>query len=209
MRSFTLSTDKGVDDYIERAAEFAQPILRHLREMVHRGCPETEEALKWRTPAFLYKKKILFSMAAFKSHCRFIFWRPEIAKLMKEDGVETDRDAAFFKKLTSLADLPPDSNLLRYIRETCRIADEGPRSPMRKRPSAPKPDMRMPAELAAALARNKAAARNFEAFSPSHRREYIEWISEAKRAETKEKRVKTALEWLAEGKPRNWKYMNC
>ena len=201
-----MPTDQGVDEYIERASDFAQPILRHVREMVHRGCPETEEAIKWRMPAFLYKNKILFSMAAFKSYCRFIFWRPEIAKLLKEDGVETDRDAATFRKLTSLADLPSDKNLLHYIRETCRIADEGPRS---KRPSVPKPDIQIPAELASALAKNKAAAKNFEGFSPSHRREYIEWISEAKRAETKEKRVKTALEWLAEGKPRNWKYMNC
>ena len=196
-----------MDDYIARAGEFAKPILTHLRALVHKGCPEVEEDIKWSTPAFLYRKKILYSMAAFKTHCRFILWRPEIATLMKEEGLEADRDAAFLPKLTSVTDLPPDKNLLRYIREARRLSDEAPRSLMRKRESAPKPEPQIPAEFAAALAHHKRAAENFEHFPPSHRREYIEWIADAKRPETREKRIATALEWLAEGKHRNWKYM--
>jgi uncharacterized protein YdeI (YjbR/CyaY-like superfamily) len=204
-----MPSDKRVDAYIERAPEFAKPVLNHLRELVHRGCPEAEEAIKWSTPAFLYRGKILFSMAAFKAHCRFILWRPEIATLMKEDGLNADRDAAFLPKITSLDGLPPDKNLLRYIRETRRLADEGPRSPMAKRPPTPKQELPIPAEFAAALGKNKKAEAHFQSFRPSHRREYIEWIADAKRAETREKRIATALEWIAEGKPRNWKYMNC
>lgn len=204
-----MPTDRQVDDYIARAPEFAKPVLTRLRTLVHKGCPEAEEAIKWRTPTFLYRNKILFSMAAFKAHCRFILWRPEIATLMKEDGLEADRDAAFLPKITSLSELPPDKNLLRYIREARRLADEGPRSPMRKRASTSKAELLMPAEFAAALAKNKKASENFQRFSPSHRREYIERIADAKRAETREKRIATALEWIAERKPRNWKYLNC
>jgi uncharacterized protein YdeI (YjbR/CyaY-like superfamily) len=204
-----MATDPGVDSYIESAADFAKPMLRLFRNVIHDGCPAVEEAIKWRTPAFLYKKKILFSMAAFKEHCRFIFWRPEIAALLKQDGLEADRDAAFLPKIRSMADMPSKSKLQQYIRETRRLADESPRSPMRKRPAKPKPEIAMPPEFAMALKRNTSAAANFEKLSPSHRREYLEWIADAKRPETRDKRISQAMEWLAEGKPRNWKYMNC
>lgn len=204
-----MPTDKRVDEYIKRAPEFAQPILSHLRELVHKGCPEAEEAIKWNTPAFLYRNKILFSMAGFKAHCRFIFWRPEVAKLAGKKGAEGDDDGSIVGKVTQLAELPSDKEMLAYIREARRLADEGPRTSMMRKRSTPKPEIEIPPEFAAALAKHKAASRSFEAFSPSHRREYIEWISEAKRPETKTKRIETALEWLATGKPRNWKYMNC
>ncbi len=203
-----MPTNKEVDEYIARAPEFAQPILKHLRELVHKGCPEAEEALKWSTPAFLYHKKILFSMAGFKAHCRFIFWRPEIAKMFGKRGGESDDDGAIVGKITQLSDLPSDKEMLSYIREARRLADDGPRATMRKK-TAPKPEIEPPAEFAAALAKNKAAALTFQNFSPSHRREYIEWIIDAKRPETRDKRIETALGWLADGKPRNWKYMNC
>jgi uncharacterized protein YdeI (YjbR/CyaY-like superfamily) len=158
-------------------------------------------------PAFLYRKKILFSMAAFKSHLRFIFWRPEIAKLARKSGAERDDDGAVVGKVTKLSELPSDKKMLSYIREARRLSDEGP-SPRLPKRSSPKPEAAMPAEFATALARNKAAAKTFQTFSPSHKREYLEWIAEAKRAETRDKRIETAIGWLAEGKPRNWKYMN-
>jgi uncharacterized protein YdeI (YjbR/CyaY-like superfamily) len=202
-----MPTDPGIDKYIENAAEFARPMLRRFRALVHDGCPGTEEAIKWRTPAFLYNRKILFSMAAFKEHCRFMFWRPEIAALLKQDGLEADRDAAFLPRIRSMVDLPSRSKLLHYIRETRRLADESPRSPMRKRPATPKPEIAMLPELTAALAKNKTAAANFHNFSPSHRREYLEWITEAKRPETRCKRISQAVEWITSGKPRNWQYM--
>jgi uncharacterized protein YdeI (YjbR/CyaY-like superfamily) len=203
-----MPTDSRLDDYIARSPEFAQPILTHLRKLVHKGCPDIEEAMKWSTPAFLYRNKILFSMAAFKAHCRFIFWRPEIAAMAGKSGATADDDGAVIGKVTQLSELPPDSELLTYIREARRLTEESPR-PLMRRKSAPKPQLEVPAEFAAALKKNKAASKTFEGFAPSHRREYIEWISDAKRDETRKKRIDTALEWLAEGKPRNWKYMNC
>jgi uncharacterized protein YdeI (YjbR/CyaY-like superfamily) len=199
---------KTVDEYIAHAPAYAQPILTHLRRLVRKECPDVEEAIKWSMPAFVYRKKILFSMAAFKEHCRFIFWRPEIARLARKEGGKSDDDGAALGKITQLSDLPSDKVISTYIREARRLTDESPRSPMRKK-GPPKPELALPPEFAAALAKNKAASKNFEAFSPSHRREYIEWISEAKREETREKRIETALQWLAEGKPRHWKYMNC
>jgi uncharacterized protein YdeI (YjbR/CyaY-like superfamily) len=202
-----MPTDNRVDDYIARSPEFAQPILKHLRELVRRGCPEIEEAIKWSTPAFLYNNKILFSMAAFKAHCRFIFWRPEIAAMAGKTGASADDDGAVVGKVTQLSELPSDKELLRYIREARRLAHESPKPLMRKK-SAPKPALETPAEFAAALKKHRAAAKTFEAFPPSHRREYIEWISDAKREDTRKKRIDTALQWLAEGKSRNWKYMN-
>ena len=202
-----MPTDPGVDEYIQKAGDFAKPMLRLFRTVVHEGCPGVEEAIKWRTPAFLYNGKILFSMAAFKEHCRFIFWRPEIAALLKQDGLEADRDAAFLPKLRSMAEVPPKSALLRYVRETRRLADESPRGLMRKRPATPKPDIPVPPEFAAALKKNKSAALNFQNFASSHRREYLEWITSAKRPETRDKRISQAIEWLADGKSRNWQYM--
>jgi uncharacterized protein YdeI (YjbR/CyaY-like superfamily) len=202
-----MSAYKSVDEYIARAPAFAQPILTHLRQLVHKECPEVEEALKWSMPAFLYRNKILFSMAAFKGYCRFIFWRPEMARIAKKKGGKADDDGAVLGKVTQLSDLPPDNVISEYIREARRLTDEAPRNPMRKK-SAPKPELPVPPEFAAALAKNVAASTSFQSFSPSHRREYIEWIGEAKREETRHKRIHTALQWLAEGKPRNWKYMN-
>lgn len=148
-----MPTDPGVDRYIENAGEFAKPMLRLFRSLVHEGCPGTTEALKWRTPAFLYKNKILFSMAAFKEHCRFIFWRPEIAAILKQDGLDADCDAAFLPKIRSMAEMPSKSSLQRYIRETRRLADESPRSAMAKRSPKPKAEIAIPPEFAAALKR--------------------------------------------------------
>ncbi|HZS52949.1 MAG TPA: YdeI/OmpD-associated family protein [Bryobacteraceae bacterium] len=202
-----MPTDRRVDQYIARAPEFAQPILAHLRELVHKGCPEVEEAIKWSTPSFVYRKKLLFSMGGFKAHCRFIFWRPEIAKLAGKQGTDVDDDGTIIGKVTQLSDLPSDKDMLRYIREACRLTDEGPRVTMRKR-TTPKPELAVPAEFAAALAKNKKAATAFQDLSPSHRREYLEWIISAKHAETRDKRIDTAVAWLVEGKPRNWKYMS-
>lgn len=203
-----MPSDSRVDDYIARSPEYAQPILKHLRELVHKGCPEAQEAIKWSTPSFLYHNRILFSMAAFKAHCRFIFWRLEFAAMVGKAGAIADDDGAVIGKISHLSELPPDKELLTYIREARRLSDESPRPRMRKK-NAPKPELEVPAEFAAALQKNKAAAKTFQGFPPSHRREYIEWISDAKREETRNKRINTALEWLTEGKSRNWKYMNC
>ena len=202
-----MPADPRVDKYIAAAPAFAQPILKYLRDLVHKGCPEIEETIKWSRPVFLYRKKILFGMAAFKAHCSFGFWNSEVGGLLELDGVKTDEGSGSLGKITQLADLPSKQDLLRYIRESKRRVDEPePHPTLRRRATSPPLELVIPEDLAGALAQNETAAKAFHTFSPSHRREYIEWITEAKRAETRQKRVATTLEWLAQGRSRNWKY---
>jgi uncharacterized protein YdeI (YjbR/CyaY-like superfamily) len=200
--------DPRVDASIAKAAPFAQPILKHLRAVVHRACPDVVETIKWNNPSFLYRDKILCGMAAFKAHCIFGFWHQQMEKLIAKDLGVTPAAGGLLGRITCLADLPGDATLERYIKHAMTLLETG--VPARAaRAARPKPEAKVPPDLAAALQKNKKAAAAFENFSPSHRREYIEWIVEAKRAETREKRLATTLEWLAAGKPRNWKYMNC
>jgi uncharacterized protein YdeI (YjbR/CyaY-like superfamily) len=199
-------TDPRVDAYIEKSAPFAQPILRHLRGLVHQSCPDVVEAIKWTMPHFLNADRILCSMAAFKAHAAFGFCHRELEQEIGRDIGHVGKAAGLFGRITSLRDLPADRKMIRYIKRAAELNASG--APVRPK-SKPKPEAKVPADLAAALKRNKKAAAAFTAFSPSHRREYIEWITEAKRDETRQKRLATTLEWLAAGQPRNWKYMNC
>lgn len=194
--------------YIESAAPFARPILKHVRQLVHRGCPDAVETIKWSMPHFLHGGAILCSMSAFKAHCAFGFWHEGMEKILGPYAAKSDTAMGSFGRITSLSDLPDDATMIRFIREAARLIDSG--APGRARTAAiPRTETPIPEDLATALQRNKAAARAFASFSPSHRREYTEWITEAKRPATREKRLATTLSWLSEGKPRNWKYQNC
>ena len=201
--------DARVDDYIARAPEFARPILRHLRERVHAGCPGVEETVKWGRPFFACRGQVICNMAAFKAHCGFGFWHSQVAALVERDlgGGRADEGSGQFGRITRLEDLPGDATLARYLAEAVRLLESD--KPARPRPAAGaarKPELPMPEDLALRLLKNPRAAAAFEKFSPSCRREYIEWITEAKREETRRKRLDTALEWMAEGKARHWKY---
>jgi uncharacterized protein YdeI (YjbR/CyaY-like superfamily) len=197
----------AVDAYIARRQSFAQPILKHLRELVHQAVPDVEEAIKWQMPFFLKDGVFLANMAAFKAHCAFGLWGEEMTAKLKADGWHSKEAMGKLGKITSLADLPRDEALVGYLRAAAEVIANGMRTKSYSRPmSAPKPEAATPPELAAAMKKNKAAQKNFDSFAPGHRREYIEWIVEAKREETKAKRVAQAIEWLAEGKHRNWKY---
>jgi hypothetical protein len=197
------STDPRVDSYIEKKAAFARPILKHLRAAVHRACPEAEETLRWSMPSFSYKGRILCQMAAFKAHAAFGFWR---SREITGDGQAQD-GMGEFGKLTSIADLPDDAALDAMIRKAAASIDSGTKAP---RPANhPKPELAMPDEFGAALAANGAAQAAYDGFPPSARRDYLEWIIEAKRPETRASRIAQAVEWIAEGKRRNWKYEKC
>lgn len=190
-----------VDAYIAKARPFAQPILEHLRDVVHGACPDVVEEMKWSMPHFTHHG-MLAGMAAFKEHCSFGFWKAKL--IMDQD--EMSREAmGHFGCIRSLDDLPSKRTLAGYVKKAARLNEEGVKVPRRPRAKAARP-VSVPADLAAALRRSRKARENFESFSPSHRREYIEWITEAKRAETREKRLATTIEWLEEGKSRNWKY---
>jgi uncharacterized protein YdeI (YjbR/CyaY-like superfamily) len=194
-----------VDSYIAKSAEFARPILEHLREVVHSACPEVEEAFKWSLPCYMYKG-MLCSMAAFKEHCSFGFWKSSL--VLGNDAPKVEPSMGSFGKITRLSDLPGDEVLTGYIHEAMRLNEAGIKAPNRPKPKVPK-ELVIPEVLTAALAGNEAARATFEKFSTSHKREYAEWLTEAKTEATRSKRLATAIEWMAEGKPRNWKYMNC
>ena len=189
------STDPRIDAYISNAAPFAQPVLKHIRKLVHQACPNVKETMKWSFPHFDYEG-IMCAMAAFKEHCKFGFWK---GSLMKEA-----KPLEKLEKITSLKDLPPDKVLLACITEAAILNEKDIKVPAK--PKAPKAALPTPDELLAALKKNKKALKAFENFSPSHKREYIEWITEAKTEATRNKRIETTLEWLTEGKSRHWKY---
>jgi len=196
--------DERIDIYISNAAPFAQDILARLRTLVHKYCPEVKENIKWGCPHFEYGGKILFSMAAFQQHCACGF---RLAGVMSDpDGILQSEDKTAMGNLgriTSVKDLPPERIFAKYLKEAMQLTEMGVLQP-RSAKEAQVPDI--PAELAAALKKNRKAMTVFEKFPSSHRKEYIEWIAEAKRPETRQKRVATTIEWLEEGKPRNWKY---
>ena len=193
--------DPRVDAYIEKSADFAEPILTRIRELVHEVCPEVEETIKWGWPHFIYKG-LLCGMAAFKGHCTLNFWKGE--DVLGKD-VASKGAMGQFGRITSVEDLPSREVLAGYILKAKALNDAGTPGP-RSRRSKPRGEPEVPEDLSTALKDNPKAKAAFEGFPPGHRREYVEWITEAKRAETRAKRLATTLEWLAEGKKRNWKY---
>ncbi len=196
--------DPRVDAYIAKSAEFARPILQHLRQLVHEACPEVQETIKWSFPNFEYKGPFC-NMAAFKQHCSFGFWKHKL--LFPGQPGKEEEAMGQFGRIASMKDLPKDQVLLGYVRKAKRLNDEGVKLPPRA--TTPKKPVVVPAFLAAALKQSPPARAAFDNFSPSHKREYVEWLTEAKTEATRQRRLETALAWLAEGKPRNWKYMNC
>ena len=195
--------DKRVDAYIAKSADFARPILEHIREVVHEGCPEVEETIKWGFPNFLHKG-MLCNMAAFKEHCAFGFWKAKL--VLDESDRRPDEAMGQLGRITRLADLPPRRKLVGYVKKARELNDAGVKV-ARRRAATPRAALEPPAELIAALKKSKKAKDSFEAFPPSHKREYIEWITEAKTDATRQRRLAQAIEWIADGKPRNWKYM--
>ena len=200
-----------IDAYIASASAFAQPILNRIRELVHKALPDVEEDIKWSMPFFIHRGLILGNMAGFKQHCSFGLWGKEAAAGLRADGLYDRKAMGVLGKLISVEDLPSDREFIKYVRAAAAEINTGARTTnySRSKPSAPKPPPEVPTSLAAALKKNKAAAAQFAAMPPGCKREYCEWIAEAKRDETREKRAATAVEWIAEGKRRNWKYENC
>jgi len=193
-----------VDAYIAKSANFAKPILNYIRDVVHSACPEVEEAIKWTFPNFLYKG-ILCHMAAFKAHCSFGFWnsRNVIGADAKDGGMGQ------FGRITSLSDLPTKAVLAGYVKKAAKLKDSGAVKSARRTQAKPRKPLVIPVYFKSALSRNKKAQATFDDFSYSHKKEYVQWVTEAKTEETRERRLQTALEWMAAGKSRNWKYARC
>jgi hypothetical protein len=196
--------DPRVDAYIRAAAPFARPVLQHLRALVHKACPGVTENIKWSMPFFEWQGPVCH-MAAFKGHCAFGFWR---ASLMKDAAVllaSRQEGMGSLGRIGSLADLPADRVLMDYIREAAGLNELGVKPARKKKPAVQEP-LEVPEYFSRAVKKNKAAWKTFEAFPYSHRKEYLQWVGEAKTEPTREKRLQQAIEWMAEGRDRNWKY---
>ena len=198
--------DPRIDLYIYNVADFARPILLHLRELIHVACPDVEETIKWSFASFDYKGPMC-SMASFKQHCAFGFWK---ASLMKDKtltkNAESESAMGHYGKITSLKDLPSDKKIIAHIKEAMILNEKGIKLPPRK-VATTKKEVVVPDYFIKHLKKNKKAFTTFENLSPSHKREYVEWIIEAKTDETKNRRIESAIEWMSEGKSRNWKYL--
>jgi hypothetical protein len=189
--------DSRIDIYIQKAPRFAKPVLRHFRQIVHAGCPDVHETMKWNTPAFEYKGP-LAGMAAFNAHCRVGFWK---GRLIAVGDVEASYDA--IGRVESLDDLPVEKTLLAFVKAATALNERGVKTPRPAKRSTP---VTVPLFVMKALKQHKKALANFKAFPPSHKREYIDWITDAKTKETRQRRLQTMIEWVAEGKSHNWKY---
>ncbi|HRI78885.1 MAG TPA: YdeI/OmpD-associated family protein [Cyclobacteriaceae bacterium] len=200
-----MKKDKRIDAYIAKAQPFAKPILRHLRELVHQTCPDVTETIKWGFPHFDYKG-MMCSMAAFKEHCAFGFWK---AQLMSDprlhEMAQSEAAMGHLGKIRTIKDLPSDKILAQYINEACRLNDDGIKV-VKPKKLAVKKRLIVPADFKKALTSNKKVLAIFDAFSYSNKKDYLEWITEAKSSETRQRRLTAAIEWIAEGKIRNWKY---
>jgi len=199
------SRDARIDAYIAKSKDFAKPILTYLRDFVHTTCPEVEETMKWSFPHFMYKG-MLCAMASHKEHCSFGFWKGSL--ILANGSSKPEEGMGHFGRITEISDLPSKKILAGYIKKAMKLNENGISKPTPPKPKRPK-EVVVPEDLAKALQGKTAARATFEKFSPSHKREYIEWITEAKTEATRTKRLQTAIEWMMEGKPRNWKYMNC
>jgi uncharacterized protein YdeI (YjbR/CyaY-like superfamily) len=196
---------KAIDDYIAKSADFAKPILNHIRDVVHKTCPEVEEKMKWSFPHFDYKGEMMCSMAAFKQHAVMGFWK---AALMKDpvltENAKAETAMGHMGRMASLKDLPSDKKLAAYIKEAMALNDKGIK--LSPKPVTEKKELVIPEYFTKALKKNKKAWETFSAFSYSHKKEYVEWVTEAKTEVTRDKRMSSAIEMLEEGKSRNWKY---
>jgi len=190
--------DPRVDAYIAKSAEFARPILDHIRDVIHSAIPDVEEDIKWGAPFFNHEG-VICGIAAFKEHCAINLWKASLIV-----GDKKGESAGQFGRITKLSDLPSDSALKGYFKQAARLNEAGVKQPRAKKTTPDK--LVVPPELQKALKGNKKAAAAFEKFPPSHKREYAQWIAEAKGEDTRARRVSSAIEWIAEGKGRNWKY---
>ncbi len=196
--------DPRVDAYIAKSQDFAKPILIHIRELVHKACPDVQETMKWSLPHFDYKG-MMCSMASFKHHCSFGFWKASLMSDAKRFAQVGETGMGHLGQIKSMDYLPSDRTMIAYIKEAANLNDGGVKLPARPKAKV-KRKLNVPSDLRAALKKNKKAKETFDSFSPSHKHEYVEWITEAKTDATRAKRLATTIEWLSEGKIRNWKY---
>lgn len=200
--------DPRIDAYIKKAEPFAQPILKHIRELVHKACPEVEETMKWSFPHFVFKGSTICSMASFKKHMAFSFWKAALMKDADKFILNAKSEVAMghMGKIASLKDLPGDKQMLAYIKEAASLNEKGIKLPSKTKTDEQK-EIETPDYLLAALKKNKKAKETYDGFSYSNKKEYVTWLEDAKTESTRIKRLEDAIEWMSEGKIRHWKYL--
>lgn len=199
--------DTRVDLYIAKLPEFSRAICTRFRGIVHEASPEIEEDIKWGHPSFTHKG-IVCGMAAFKAHVVIHFWKSALLTGSHVRRATDDKTLERLERVTSVDELPPKAAIAAYVKAAVKLNDGAVRAPKEEAPPRKtKAPLRTPPSLSKALARNARAKATYDGFSPSHKREYVEWIADAKSEETRDRRIEQALGWMAEGKPRNWKYM--
>lgn len=200
--------DPRIDAYIAASEDFAKPILNHFRELVHKTCPDVEETIKWSFPHFDYKGNVMLSMASFKKHCAINFWKAALMKDGKKltDMAKTEVAMGHLGRITSLKDLPKDSELIKYIRQGMKLNEAGIKLSPKTKPD-PKRELEVPEDFMKVISKNKKALKTFEGYSYSNKKEYVEWITGAKTDATRSKRMNDAIDWMSEGKIRHWKYL--
>jgi uncharacterized protein YdeI (YjbR/CyaY-like superfamily) len=196
--------DPRVDVYINKAREFAKPVLEHIRDVVHETCPDVEEKIKWSFPHFDYKNQMMCSMASFKEHCTFGFWKASLLKDLKGKSGQTAMGQ--FGRITKVSDLPSKKVLKSLIKDAMKLNDSEIKISAKSK-SSKKKELTVPGYFMKAIKKNKKALKTFEDFSYSQKKEYVEWVTEAKTEPTRKKRIATAIEWMSEGKIHNWKYL--
>lgn len=199
----------AVDAYIEKALPFARPILTKIRKAIHKACPEIKESIKWGMPSFDFHGPIA-GMASFKAHCAFFFWKAPLLDdpegYLQKRAAEGGSAMGNFGKITSLSELPPEKVIIGFVKQSMQLNEKGIKVPRKKAALVKEPEV--PVDLSALLKKNKVARQTFDAFPPSHRKEYIEWINEAKTEATRMKRTLATFELLKAGKSLNWKYQS-
>jgi uncharacterized protein YdeI (YjbR/CyaY-like superfamily) len=197
--------DNRIDAYIAKSADFAKPILQHIRKVVHEASTLITENIKWGMPFFEYKGT-LCQMAAFKQHCAFGFWKA--SRLNDPDHLLNPGEeaaAGSFGRVNSIADLPAEAVLKEFILQAMELNESGVKI-SKPKATAEKKELVVPDYFIHVLNENPVAKEAFEKFSYSHKKEYLQWITEAKTDATRQKRMEQAMEMMSEGKSRNWKY---
>jgi hypothetical protein len=194
--------DPRVDAYIARSPDFARPILVHIRALVHAACPAVVETIKWGMPYFEHRG-VLCSMASFRAHCAFGFWHPDMRAAT--EGAKAAQAMGQFGRIAKISDLPRDAAFKALVRKAVQLNEWGVK-PRRAAKADERTPVVVPEDLAAALAQHGGARATFEGFSDGRKREYVDWIVESRRDETRRKRLATAIEWMAEGKEKEWRY---
>jgi uncharacterized protein YdeI (YjbR/CyaY-like superfamily) len=196
--------DPRLDAAIHKAQPYAQQIFVRVRDLMHVASPDIEEDIRWGTPTFMYKGSILAGFAAFKAYCALAFWKHKLLapRLPAADANALEQCG----RMTSIADLPDDRTVTRLIKAAVKLQDDGIKEAPRPKPPKDR-TIAVPPYLKTALSKNKKAQTAFKDFSYSHKKEYVEWLADAKTKDTRSRRLATAVGWIAEGKPRNWKYM--